>query len=307
MSMRAIELAPGVRRAALSSINDERRSVDAIFATRTPVERQDATGEHFREVLSLDPAHVDLARLNTGAPLLDSHRNEGVASIIGVVERAHVDGTRGHATLRFSKRQAVEGIWQDVRDGLIGAVSVGYAVSRYSETPGAKGQLPTRTAVKWTPFEISLVAMGADAHAHLRADDQAGTYRCEIVTGAPVVTAALPARRVRGVPTAAQLTVVHHELQRAGLLTPTGDLPSWLSRIAFDDPCIDWTRVNGAVSVHRGGALALHLRTDQAAGDFVRTLKHECQHLRDRAWLRQPVSRRTLEFRATRYAQENQT
>jgi hypothetical protein len=48
---------------------------------------------------------------------------------------------------------------------------VGYAVSRYVEdAPKASGDLPMRTAARWTPYEISLATMGADPGARVRAE-----------------------------------------------------------------------------------------------------------------------------------------
>ena len=175
---------------APSSIDVEARRVDVIFSTGAPVTRYDwRTGERYIEKLSMDPAHVRLGRLNAGAPLLNTHSAYNLSSVMGVVEddSAKLSGKRGTATVRFSRRDDVEPFWRDVQDRVIRSVSVGYLVHRAEEIP-AKGEnkLATRLAIDWEPYEISLVAMPADAGAQTRSGQAApGTpaslYPCEIV------------------------------------------------------------------------------------------------------------------------------
>src|SRR5678809_1155506 len=160
-----IEIPPLCLRAEVASINDALRTVDVVFSTGAAVDRMDFwTGKRYREVLSLKPGAVRLDRLNSGAPLLDSHSAFSVADILGTVVRGSAKIHKGQAiaTLRFSKRQAVEPFYQDVRDGIITSVSTGYRVHRFDEVVGAD-DIPVRTATDWQPFEISMVPMPADA------------------------------------------------------------------------------------------------------------------------------------------------
>lgn len=157
---------------APQSIDAEARSVDLVFTTGAGVERYDySTGRRFLEVLSLAPGHVRLDRLNAGAPLLDAHSGYSVASVLGAVEpgSARIAKGEGHARVRFSKREAVADVWGDVADGILRSVSVGYRVHAWApEEPGAAGKLPTRKAIDWEPYEVSLVPIAADAAAHVR-------------------------------------------------------------------------------------------------------------------------------------------
>lgn len=169
--MPTIDLAPLDLRAALSSVNDERRTADLVFSTGAPVARVDPSGRRFLEVLSLDPAHVRLDRMNAGAPLLDTHSAESLTDQIGVVVEGSayiVDGREARCTVRFSRRPAVDPIWQDVRDGIVRNVSVGYRVHKFEEPANPGRALPTWRAVDWEPFEVSLVPMGADPRARVR-------------------------------------------------------------------------------------------------------------------------------------------
>lgn len=170
---RTIDLPPLALRAAVSTVNDDARTVDLVFSTGAAVERMDWwTGKRYLEKLSLDPTHVRLDRLNTGAPLLDAHSAWSVGDILGTVvaDSARIAKGKALATVRFSRRDAVEPIWQDVRDGIIKSVSVGYRVHAFEEDAGKDNKLPVRTAVDWEPFEISMVPMPADAGAHVRSD-----------------------------------------------------------------------------------------------------------------------------------------
>lgn len=171
------------------SINDGERTVELIITTTNGVRRVDwNTGKPYTEVLSMDPSHVRLDRINGGAPLLDSHSAYSVADILGTVVPGSVSMTKRAmlGTVRFSKREAVQPIWEDVKDGIVRSVSVGYMVHRYEEMPAKGDAPPIRLATDWEPYEASLVPVPADANAKVRGEAQGSTNPCEIVTaGAP--------------------------------------------------------------------------------------------------------------------------
>ena len=153
------------------------RTVELVWSSGAMVRRRDTwTGKRYDEVLSLEPGHVDLSRLNGGAPLLDTHGAYELRQVLGVVERAWVetDGSApvGKARVRFSERADVEPVWRDVQAGIIRNVSVGYAVRRFEITE-EEGQVPVWRAVDWQPMELSAVPVGADAQAGFRASPDA--------------------------------------------------------------------------------------------------------------------------------------
>jgi hypothetical protein len=171
-------------RAAVAGVNDHDRTVDVTWTTGAGVLRRDASGVYL-EVLSLDPKHVRLGRLNNGAPVLNSHESYSIDRILGVVVEgsARIAGpAEGRARLRFSRRADVEPYFQDIRDGIIKNCSVGYRVHRFQESRGQDGGV-VLTAIDWEPYEISLVSIGADPGATLRGE--AGELNhCEIVAAA---------------------------------------------------------------------------------------------------------------------------
>jgi hypothetical protein len=170
------------------TVHAETRTVELVWSTGAAVRRRDPwTGKRYDEVLSLEETHVDLGRLNGGAPLLNTHGAFDLGDVIGVVERAWIAregaGLVGRARVRFSDRTEVEPIWRDVAAGIIRNVSVGYAVRSYEVTE-TEGQPPVWRAVDWQPLELSAVPVGADAAAGFRARDPA-TNPCRLIRPAP--------------------------------------------------------------------------------------------------------------------------
>jgi hypothetical protein len=160
------------------------RTVELVWSAGALVRRRDAwTGKPYDEVLSLEAGHVDLSRLNGGAPLLNTHGARDLGQVLGVVERAWIEtsesGVIGKARVRFSARADVEPIWRDVEAGIIRNVSVGYSVRRFEITE-QEGQVPIWRAVDWQPMELSAVPVGADAAAGFR-DASLPELPCQLV------------------------------------------------------------------------------------------------------------------------------
>lgn len=179
-----VDLLPLCGRASVKVVDEEHRTIKLVFSTGAAVERMDWwTGKRYLEKLSLKPEHVRLTRLNAGAPLLDAHSAYSITDQIGVVEPGTVELTasEARATVRFSKRAAVDPIWGDVSDGIITCVSVGYRVHKFEEDASKGNRLPVRTAIDWEPYEISMVPMPADAGARVRSGDKSNTNACVIV------------------------------------------------------------------------------------------------------------------------------
>jgi phage head maturation protease len=145
-----------------SSWDAKARTIEAVIASNAPVSRRDAQGE-FLEIL--DPAGADLSALR-GASVLDGHDQSGVASVIGVVEDARVEAGEIIARLRLSSRPELDPVVRDIGDGVIRHLSVGYSVEAW--TDGTQAGKRSRTATKWTPREVSFVAVPADRNAHTR-------------------------------------------------------------------------------------------------------------------------------------------
>jgi HK97 family phage major capsid protein/HK97 family phage prohead protease len=127
------------------------RTYEFPFSSEFPVARYFGN-----EILSHDEEAGNLSRLNDGAPLLFNHNPDRV---IGVVERAYIDGKRrrGYARVRFSRNAFAQEILSDVKDGVLRNVSFGYSIDKMEERGSGD-----YVATAWSPYEISVVSVPAD-------------------------------------------------------------------------------------------------------------------------------------------------
>jgi len=184
-AVKTIDLPPLAFRAEIGTFDRENRTVELIFSTGAAVERYDwMSGKKYLEKLAITADAIRLERLNAGAPLLDSHSSWSIADQIGgvVPNSARVEGKRALVVVRFSRREEVLPILQDVEDGILRSVSVGYRVHKFEEDASAGNKIPVRTAIDWEPYEVSLVSMPADVGAKVRAGDQVSTNQCVVIT-----------------------------------------------------------------------------------------------------------------------------
>jgi len=158
---------------APETINVEERTVELVWSTGAQVKRASWSSGDYIEELSMAPNAVRMDRLNKGAPLLDAHDSFSLRSQIGVVQRAWLNGNEGRALVKFSRRDDVESIFQDVIDGIYRNVSVGYKVHQTERDE--TGTVPVERAVDWEPYELSLVPIPADAGAQVRSDESPAT------------------------------------------------------------------------------------------------------------------------------------
>lgn len=161
-------------RAAPLSADADARTFEVIWSTGAPVRRFDFHEyEEYDEILDLDGA--DLSRL-VGAPFLADHRAYDLSAVVGVVESAEIadrDGARvGVATIRMAEGDAdAEKVWAKIRSGILRQVSVGYRITEMREER-ERGAVTKLIATAWMPYEISAVAIGADAGAVVRSDEK---------------------------------------------------------------------------------------------------------------------------------------
>lgn len=182
-----VEIAPVLHRSfqvRTGTFDDAARTIDVTWSSGAAVRRADRNGAYL-ETLSLDPAHVDLARLNNGGPLLDSHQQHEVASRLGVVVAgsARIEKGVAVAKVQISRNPEGERLMVDLRDGMPMSISVGYSVAQYERLdPENDDDLPIYHAVKWTPLELSVVNVPADAEARSRAAEASTPHLVPIIT-----------------------------------------------------------------------------------------------------------------------------
>jgi hypothetical protein len=100
-----------------------------------------------------------------GKPVLNGHQQEEVEYVLGVVENPRRTRRGYEATLRFSDREDVAPVWQDIEGGILTSVSMGVQIVEMTQAPDSTVKRPHLLASKWKPFEISIVPIGADPGA----------------------------------------------------------------------------------------------------------------------------------------------
>lgn len=155
-----------LQRDVRSSVNEKDRTVDVCWTTGARVKRYSWDEGYYMEELAVDKKAIRLDRFNAMS-LLDTHDNYSMDQRLGTVVpgSVRIEGGKGYATIKLSKKQRAEELLQDLRDGHPLAISVGYKIHRYEKTEGADGQLPVLRAIDWEPMELSAVPIPADAGA----------------------------------------------------------------------------------------------------------------------------------------------
>ena len=144
-----------------AAVKDD-RTVELSFSSEMPYTRWFGP-----EILSHDPDAVDLSRLQEIGVLLFNHDSN---MPIGQVVSVEIDETakKGKATVKFDTDEDAEKIYQKVLSGTLKGVSVGYQVNVWEEVNAnavsTNGRFtgPCSVAVRWTPYEISIVSVPAD-------------------------------------------------------------------------------------------------------------------------------------------------
>jgi len=159
------------------TVNIEDRTVEITWTTGARGKRWSWSIGEYQEELEVSDTALRMERLNNGAPFLNLHNQWELDAVIGVVERAWIEGGEGRALIRFSNREEVEPIFRDIRDGILRNISVGYIVHRYVLVEDGEDMTPIYRAVDWEPTELSVVPVGFDDGGKFRIADDKGEYK----------------------------------------------------------------------------------------------------------------------------------
>lgn len=131
------------------------------FSSEAPYERWYGT-----EILDHTDGCMDMSRLESIGVVLFNHNTDRV---IGKIVRVWQENGRGEAEIEFDDDEESERIRKKVAGGSLKGVSVGYRVNVWEEVKtnqkSSDGRFtgPCYIAKKWTPLEISIVSVPADA------------------------------------------------------------------------------------------------------------------------------------------------
>jgi len=197
-----------------ASVDVEKRSFEAVVATEQVAQVFD-----WRSYDIIDEILVARGgEFPSSVVLLDDHqRYNGINSVIGSATGFRREGEQWIGTGVVGR--AVEGnihreqLWQDLQDGHIRAVSIGYQVRSYVDIPAGESQTingrnykaqerTLRVTTDWRVHELSLTPIGADSNALIRSkfqqraslpDSEAEKETQRMSTTQEQVTAAVPA------------------------------------------------------------------------------------------------------------------
>lgn len=147
--------------ANIRQVEENERRFILSFSSEEPYERWFGL-----EILDHTEGAADLTRLNSIGCLLFNHNRD---KVIGKVVKSWIENNRGIAEVEFDTDDEAEKIYQKVKTGTLKGVSVGYIVDAWEEVSAGKKSSdnrftgPASIAVKWVPYEISIVSVPADA------------------------------------------------------------------------------------------------------------------------------------------------
>ena len=124
----------------------------AVATTEAPVRR------HFGYEV-LDMSRMDLSR--APLPVIESHDQSKLN--IGLFENVHIDGDKLRGTIRLGKSARAREVAEDIREGIVRSVSVGYEAF----DPIEDGEIDDEPVYRFASriHELSLVAAPADPNA----------------------------------------------------------------------------------------------------------------------------------------------
>lgn len=130
-------------------------SIPVAISSESPVDRFFG-----REILSHDPAAIDLAYARDGLPFLMDHDTGTQLGIVRGIAVGKDKLLRGRVT--FGNHPDAAWVRQDMLDGIRANISVGYRVNSMKLTGSDSERGDEFTVDSWTPMEVSTVPVPAD-------------------------------------------------------------------------------------------------------------------------------------------------
>jgi hypothetical protein len=277
-----------------------------VFSTGAAVRRYDYYRErYYSEELVIEERAMRLDRLKRGVSLLDTHDSWRLTSVLGICDNPAVRNGAAECDVKFSRRPDVQGYVQDVADGVIRHVSVGYVRHRVEMVPPAtEGGTWVYRVVDWEPYENSLVPIPADMGAGVRSDKpgvaapegaEVRLFPCEFIetrsepTAGPQAATAtrkdltMPGTNAEGGaqqsaanPAAtAGATQAELDAQRAAETARCSEIISLCARHGFAEKAADYVKAGKTVDQVRAALLDEVAARSDGAGNGARNVRIE--------------------------------
>lgn len=170
-----------------SSFDADARTVEMRWYSGGAVLRNSFFDGPYMLQFSMDPKDVRLERFQSGRAVLKAGHSmsDDVDAVLGVIEEASIGKDGGRARIRFSQRESVTPVLQDIRDGILRNVSMEAIPYRLEEITEKGDDIPTLLATDWEPLAVALVSTGADAQAQLLSGEE--DFPCTVNLSAEAV------------------------------------------------------------------------------------------------------------------------
>lgn len=158
-------------------VNVGDRTVRLIASDETPVERFDwENWEPYELIVSHDPKHVDLTRVNNGvAMFFDGHPSWFGGTRLGKIKSAKLNGGRLEVEVKINRSELGDRYLQDVEDGVEPGNSIGLFIRKLEVVSEAEyieegrrkvlSKPAVMKAVDWELHELSAVDIPANPNA----------------------------------------------------------------------------------------------------------------------------------------------
>ena len=164
---RNFQLSVQKREADTESTSSQNLILEFPFSSEDPYLRSNWFDDPWVEILGHKESEVDLTRLNAGAPVLLNHGRDATENApvrsVGVTKRAWIENGRGYVEVKMSRREGMEPILQDIEDGILQNVSVGYRINERTLIQENKDSPNEYRVTSWLPLEVTLCDIPADA------------------------------------------------------------------------------------------------------------------------------------------------
>lgn len=160
------------------TIDEEKRTVDAVIATETPAMVFDFSNYRIIEEVLIARGMEPVDEV----PLLANHNRYDLGSALGTTSNIRIQVNQITARLSFvSGDPDVDRVWNKVKQRALRSVSVGYQALEFTDIAANSravvdgrewkaGPRGLRITTKWRLRENSIVSIGADAAAKIRSD-----------------------------------------------------------------------------------------------------------------------------------------
>jgi phage head maturation protease len=158
-----------------TTADENTRSVEAVISTEIAARVFDAERWEIIDEVLLQRG-MQVYGGGKQVPILDAHDSGSTESVLGSARDMRQEGDKTIARVYFSRKQRAQDAYNDVADGHITSVSVGYRVLESVWIPEGTRQMvegreyvgPIQVSTRWELHEVSLVPVPADAGAKFR-------------------------------------------------------------------------------------------------------------------------------------------